>query len=341
MSSISLCMIAKNEAINIDKSISSAGNIVDEIIVVDTGSKDNTVSAALELGAKVIESEWRDDFSYSRNISLENANSEWIIFMDCDEVLTEEGGIKLQQLIKSNSYKTNTSKEAFFVQVINKMKDGSEMTFPSLRLFRNRKEFRFSGKIHEQIISSIIKNYGKKSISYTDITLVHNGYNSSSVNIKRKIKRNLDILKRYTEDEKDGFYFYNLGTEYLRLGQCNKALEFFKKSMELTNPNCTYGPVLVKKTMTIMMESGRYRDAAEQLKYYQQVYPDFSDLFYLEAICYEKRGQFSKAKECLKKYMNMNCNNRWYPYQNKYGGLTAEQYMKEVERLIVKERQRK
>ncbi|RYD02260.1 hypothetical protein N752_25955 [Desulforamulus aquiferis] len=84
---ISLCMISKNEGTRIQRCINSARPFVDQIIVVDTGSTDNTVNIAKELGAEVYKADWQDDFSHARNESLKYATGKWILFLDCDEEL--------------------------------------------------------------------------------------------------------------------------------------------------------------------------------------------------------------------------------------------------------------
>ena len=82
---ISACYIVKNEEKKLPRSIESLKSAVNELIVVDTGSTDNTIEIAKSYGAKVIESTWQDDFSAPRNIAIENATGDWIIFLDADE----------------------------------------------------------------------------------------------------------------------------------------------------------------------------------------------------------------------------------------------------------------
>jgi len=82
---LSACTIAKNEEENIAKSIESYKKYVDEIIVVDTGSTDNTREVAEKAGAKVLSFEWKNDFSAAKNFALDNATGDWIIFLDADE----------------------------------------------------------------------------------------------------------------------------------------------------------------------------------------------------------------------------------------------------------------
>lgn len=318
---LSLCMIAKNEADSIARCINSAKGFVDEIIVVDTGSTDNTKEIARTLGAKVIEETWNNDFSAARNISLEHATGDWILFLDCDEELDLASGPVLREAIQSITY------EGYFILVTNTTENNLQLTSPSIRLFRNRKSFRFEGRIHEQIAPAIIKQYGIRSIANINVTIIHHGYDPNTNNIKAKINRNLEILNSYPEEKRDGFFLYNLGTEYLRLGDQKLALENYLKALDLTKPGQAFGPILVKRTIATLMAFDRYRVAIEQLQYYQTIYTEYNDLIYLEAFCHFKCGRFSKAKVCLERYLNMPPPPQWYPTENVYYLSSAQNLM--------------
>ena len=96
MVTLSLCMIVRDEDEYISQCLGSIKSIVDEIIIIDTGSIDNTIEIAKKFGAKVISHKWKDDFSEARNISLKNATKEWILVLDGDEEISKEhiGAIK-------------------------------------------------------------------------------------------------------------------------------------------------------------------------------------------------------------------------------------------------------
>ena len=103
--SISLCMIAKDEEKNIGAALDSVKGICDEIIVVDTGSRDKTKEIALSSGAKVVDFKWNDDFSAARNESLKHATKEWILVLDCDEVMEKKHHQMLLDILKNDGQK--------------------------------------------------------------------------------------------------------------------------------------------------------------------------------------------------------------------------------------------
>ncbi|MBI2656740.1 glycosyltransferase family 2 protein, partial [Candidatus Woesearchaeota archaeon] len=98
---ISLCMIAKNEEKFLEQCLNSVKDIVDEIIIVDTGSTDKTKDIAKKFNAKVYDFKWIDDFSAARNESIKHAAKDWILVLDADEILDEEGRKAIRELVNN------------------------------------------------------------------------------------------------------------------------------------------------------------------------------------------------------------------------------------------------
>ena len=101
---LSLCAIAKNEEAALPKCLSSVKGVVDEIVLLDTGSSDRTVEIALDIGAKVYNFDWCNDFSAARNEALKYVQGDWVLVLDADEVLVPEIVPSLKQAIKSDRY---------------------------------------------------------------------------------------------------------------------------------------------------------------------------------------------------------------------------------------------
>src|SRR4051812_11925913 len=94
---LSLCMIVKNESQWLRQALTSVKDLVDEIIIVDTGSEDSTVEIAKSFGAKIFSIPWENDFSKARNYSLEQATSDWILVLDADEVIEKTDHLKIKK----------------------------------------------------------------------------------------------------------------------------------------------------------------------------------------------------------------------------------------------------
>lgn len=86
---ISACLIVKNEESCIEQCLKNARNYVDEILMVDTGSTDNTVNLARKYADRILHFKWNDDFSSARNFSIQSAQNDWIIVLDADETVKQ------------------------------------------------------------------------------------------------------------------------------------------------------------------------------------------------------------------------------------------------------------
>ena len=100
---LSLCMIVKNEALYLARCLDSVQDMVDEIIIVDTGSTDNTVEIAQRYQATIVSHHWQHNFSLARNTSLAHATGDWILVLDADETLERMTSERLWQLISQTS----------------------------------------------------------------------------------------------------------------------------------------------------------------------------------------------------------------------------------------------
>jgi tetratricopeptide (TPR) repeat protein len=221
---VSLCMIVKNEEKFLPQCLASVRDYVDELIVCDTGSTDRTIEIATSYGATVIEREWRNDFSWARNQSLELATKRWVLFMDADEELTPDSRSALLALKNVPAYEY-----ALYTRIINRTDDyrgSGDVSHHVIRVFPNDERIRFVGPIHEY--PSIGPDGDSVQAFASPLTLIHHGYVNTVVAERNKGQRNLEILLAATNTEPDNAYhWYNLGTTaYL-----NKDYELALKSL--------------------------------------------------------------------------------------------------------------
>lgn len=149
MVTISLCMIVKNESKVLERCLDSISDAVDEIIIVDTGSTDNTKEIAAAKGAKIFDFPWCNDFSAARNFSFDQASMDYIMWLDADDVMEPEELKKLQDL------KQNLSPE---ISVVNMMYNAAydslgkpTFSYQRERLLRSKDNYRWEGAVHEVI----------------------------------------------------------------------------------------------------------------------------------------------------------------------------------------------
>ena len=206
---VSLCMIVKNEEKFLPQALASVKDYVDEIVICDTGSTDRTIEIARSYGAIVIEDPWRNDFSWSRNKSLEVATKRWIFFMDADEELTEDSRAALLAIKNAPADVT-----ALYVRIANRTDDyrgSGDVSHHVIRIFPNNDRIRFYGPIHEY--PALDGTSVSVEAIASGVGLIHHGYVNTVVAERNKGQRNLEILLAATQsDAENPYHWYNLGT---------------------------------------------------------------------------------------------------------------------------------
>ncbi len=265
---LSLCMIVKDEEEMLPRCLGAVAPAVDEIVIVDTGSTDRTIEIARAHGAKVIEREWTGSFSDARNVSFEAATGDWIIYLDADEVLVPEDVNRLRKLTG------RTWREAFYLvetSYTGELGDGAAITNNALRVFRNRPQYRFEGRLHEQIAHNL-PVYAAGRLEQSSVRIEHYGYLGAVRDAKEKSRRNLDLLKaQQAESPSDAFLHFNLGTEYTVLGDHGSALTEYEQAWGLVQSqgqeDRDFVPALLQRLVTALRycrHARRRRDRPER-----------------------------------------------------------------------------
>ncbi|WP_251395295.1 glycosyltransferase family 2 protein [Metabacillus litoralis] len=215
---ISLAMIVRNEEKNIVRCLNSVKDLVDEIVVVDTGSIDSTLQLLNDFeGVKVYKFTWCDDFSVARNFSLEQTQGDYILVLDADEYVNN-GTRKELETISSQGLIGKIQVNSMFEQnnIVQESKAYVSRFFP--------REVRYTGAIHEQLNSSL-KRIPMK------LTVKHNGYLNTDKST-RNIPLIINLLK---QKPNDSYYLYQLGKELRIKKQYEEAFKFLIRSYELSN----------------------------------------------------------------------------------------------------------
>jgi tetratricopeptide (TPR) repeat protein len=221
-------MIVKNEARVLRQCLESARPWVDEIIVVDTGSTDETATIAREFEARVIAWPWRDDFAAARNESLRHATGDWILVLDADEALVEGAGLRLRAACEGPA-----DIVAYCIKIVCPREGDGGLTrlnwFP--RLFRNLPGVRFEGVIHEQVVGSLD---GHGRIERADVEVLHEGYTRAAEEMTAKAERNRKLLLRQLRA--DATYapgWFQLAETYVLLGRPDEAIDAYRRCLRL------------------------------------------------------------------------------------------------------------
>lgn len=167
MATVSLCMIVKNEGARLARCLESTARIVQEIVIVDTGSTDDTGAVAARFGAKMSSFDFRKpDFSGARNQSLARASGDWILVLDADEILTAAAPAAVRALVELGE------DVGYVVQRRNLRPPATEvLTDYAVRLFPNHPNHRYRGRVHETIDGAILAN--GRQIRTSHVTIDH------------------------------------------------------------------------------------------------------------------------------------------------------------------------
>ncbi len=297
---LSLCMIVKDEEKNLPECLKHIRHVVDEIIVVDTGSKDNTPHIARQLGAKVFFFKWCDDFSAARNESLRHATGEYIIYLDADDRIDKENAEKIALLKK----KLPSNKDiAYSLKIVLPSPNGTKNTAYQVRIFPNLPDVRFEQPIHEQIVPSL-KRKGIKGV-LTDIVIEHKGYEDEKI-LRKKAFRNLAILKRLlSKDQNNWFTHYFLAQTYEVLGERELCEIHLKKVMteecKKTDENWFIGAGL--KYCQLLTEMNRRKEAKDLLLSLEKEFPKNELIKFFIAEMDIEDGDYMSA---LNRYITIN-----------------------------------
>ena len=167
--SLTIVILTKNEALNIVECVENAKQVTDDVLVIDSGSMDDTVQLAKTAGARVVYRAWDDDFAAQRNFAIENSDAEWILYLDADERLNDELVREVKKVFQGGQparYRFVRRTSAF----------GKDFRFGVLgpdtvvRLFP-RLQGKWKGKVHESVHSDLpiiqLKGY-LKHYTYRD-----------------------------------------------------------------------------------------------------------------------------------------------------------------------------
>jgi glycosyltransferase involved in cell wall biosynthesis len=291
---ISLCMIVKNEEKVLRRCLESIKDHIDEIVIADTGSTDNTKKIALSYTSKVYDFDWVGDFSVARNFVQSKATGEWIIYLDADEYVDFENIKEIIQQLKE-SEELNRS-DAFVVTQINFVGSigGNVGQCPTIRIYKNSPTIQFHRKIHEQLY----KKEGQLSIGFLNLNIYHSGYLNSTAQEKNKHDRNIPLIKsELTKNNKDGFDYYNLANEYLIQGRVEDALASYQKAFQLKGSiNKLWVPMAIGRIVICLIELKRYNKALEVINSAVTGWPTTADFRSQRALIYFLQNRFEDAE---------------------------------------------
>ncbi|WP_138496171.1 glycosyltransferase [Paenibacillus pinistramenti] len=276
MIKIALVMIVKNEETVLERCLKSAASMVDEIIIVDTGSTDQTKQIAEKWKAQVYDFEWTQDFSLARNFGLQQSTADWNLILDADEYIHEADWEKVKSLLTVQSPAEFVGR----ITIVNETIVNGEFSKATNRIPRLLPAgVRFQGKIHEQIS----EQWRRVDLP---ITVHHDGYLNQN-----KSARNIPILEQELKAHPESpYYCYQLAKEFEGTSDYAQAKHYYEKAYKLLSGKERYAPNVVVAYLYVLIKLGQLEEAWDIIQpqhSWLQNFPDYHfvcGIFYLDWI---------------------------------------------------------
>ena len=295
-STISACMIVKNEEELLPQCLESIKDYVDEIIIVDTGSTDRTVEIAKSYGVKVYHHPWENDFSKHRNQSIGYATGEWILIIDADEKLIE-GGALIKEVIKDNSI------DSIFFTVISYSDNKSSQTFHnSPRLFLNNGNIIYQGIVHNRLI-------GFRKSKNSPIKLLHYGYDLGDEINRAKFERTTALLKKQIkQNPEDPLPYSYMAASYLTLNLFEEAIDAGTTAIKLADEQKNYDTIFLWThylASAALYATKRFEEAKQYCSKALKRFDRHIDSWYILSRVYFAEKDWVNLFRCTGEYLNL------------------------------------
>lgn len=350
MTKLSLCAIVKNEEASLPQCLESVKNVVDEMIVMDTGSTDKTIEIAQKFGAKVIRYVWQNDFSAARNEALNYVSGEWVLVLDADEVLTPEIVPQMQQAMED--------KNTIVINLIRHEIGAIQSPYSLVsRLFRNHTEVKFTRPYHsivdDRVAQLLQKEPHWKVVDLTSIAILHYGYTPEAIASLDKYNRARKAMEGFfAAHPNDPYVCSKLGGLYLQIGQEKQGIKLLKQGLKSNqaNPHILFElhyhlgnaytrqqkieqaanhyqkaieqPILPLLKLggynnfgSLLKEIGDYKNAKQAYEIVIKIDPNFAVGYYNLGTTLKAMGRFQEAIAAYQKAIKLN-QNYAFAYQN-------------------------
>lgn len=296
-SSLSVCLIVKDEAQHLPRCLASVKAVASEIIVIDTGSSDHSPSIARNYGAQVYRYTWNHDFAAARNEALKYASCHWILVLDADEYLDEAG----QRLLANFLWQPPIGMPRFQLKLLN-YNDQGDVDFVHFmpRLFPRHPLFSYEGRIHEQLIYS---GPGRSPIvDFPGLEIHHLGYREQDLQAKNKRQRNLDLLQELQQSHPEQpEWAYYIADCYLSMGAYSNALSWYEQAIVLWD-NGPQSPISIRarvESLRCLQALNQQSEALEAALNWKQACQHNPDYWYLRGQLHRSQHDYPAALQAF------------------------------------------
>ncbi|WZP01243.1 glycosyltransferase (plasmid) [Isosphaeraceae bacterium EP7] len=290
---VSLTMIVRDEEDNLPACLASAAGLFDEVVVVDTGSRDRTRELAEAAGARVVEFAWVDDFAAARNVALEHATGDYAFWLDADDRVEPAEHARLKKLLSGLKH----GDEAAYVVKCScdpDPKKGGETVVDHVRLFPRLPGVRWTYRVHEQILPSLRR--AGVPVRWTDVTVRHVGYAEPGLR-SCKLDRDERILRReLAERPGDPFVLFNLGGIAVEREDWDESIGLLRKSLAGSAPSDSITRKLYALIARAHQRNGEPELALAACAEGLDAVPDDAELLFRRAVLHKFAGSPAEAE---------------------------------------------
>jgi glycosyltransferase involved in cell wall biosynthesis len=286
-------MIVKNEEKVLSRCLESVQNIVNEIIIVDTGSTDSTLDIARNYTDKIYFFKWVNDFSAARNESIKYATSDYILVLDADEYL--DGNADFEKDL-------NHAYDYYSFNINNQMDLGMSFNHTAVRLFKRSLGLFYENRLHEHL--NIIEDNWKYNSGNSSNVINHVGYADGAILEEKKVERNLPLMELEVKENPNAYNLYNMGQTYFGIGKYKESVEYFKKAYHLSK-NRVFLPELLTKLAYAMAELKQTEEALSILTDSIKLFPQETEMIYILGLIYQNAGYYRDSEICYRKCIEL------------------------------------
>ena len=317
---LSACMIVRNEERHLPACLEALKPLVDEIVIVDTGSQDRTKDIARSYQARLFDFPWSDSFAAARNEALSHARGEWILQIDADEIVQPFPRARLRQLL--------AAEDICGYYILLRRHPGLTPNW-QMKIFRNHRQLRHTAVIHEAIIPQRVRAATGGSTGCFPMLVEHSGYTGDQ---SRKNARNLPLLLRLLQDEPDhsdkAFIWAHVADIQEAMGNHELAIDARVRSLTvLAAKGCVHPAdcALYLAHLTGLVERGQ--DASPLFDRVTQLFPGNLQLSWIRGHWLIQRGQFPEAAACFQHILDRGIDHglgHWVGYDQRLFGALSQ-----------------
>ncbi len=305
MPRITLCMIVRDEEAMLADCLASVRGVVDEMIVVDTGSRDASPHIARKAGARVVAFSWRDDFAAARNEALRHAHGDWILQLDGDERLAPGADRRLRASVARAEFDCGmlrlhdaTRVDSLTDDVLAGQDRQGEVQLVA-RLLRRTPDLTYVDAIHENVMPWLRRR--GMHVGGVDADIIHLGATKEVMNAKSKIERNVRLLcARLERDPSDLVAYGYLAHEHLRSGAIDAAFQDTERGWALVALATEKGASIHRLALArayLMIARRKFIEARETVQVARGLEGNNPDFSFLGAFAWEGEARHSNDLE--------------------------------------------